>query len=236
MPEDSQSASVKKSKAPLYISIGLVVAVVLSYFFIPQAQQFMDTAWSVLTGGDKQRVHEWVAQFGWFGPVVIVLTMVIQMFLIVVPTPVLMVVAIIAYGPVWGSLILFVAIFTASSAGYFIGRYFGPVIVQKLIGHKTEKKISSFIDDYGFWTVIVIRLSPFLSNDAISFVGGVLRMGYWKFIGATMIGIAPLIVFIAYLGGDYERLKTGLIWTSIVSLVLFVASVWWDKKKRKNKP
>lgn len=230
------TTSVKKSKAPLYISAGIIALVVLSYFLIPQAQEFMDTAWSVLTSGNESRTQQWVAQFGWFGPLVIVLIMVIQMFLIVIPTPVLMVVSIIAYGPIWGSLILFAAIFTASSIGYFIGRYFGPVIVEKLIGQKSEKKISAFIEDYGFWTVIVIRLSPFLSNDAISFVGGVLKMGYWKFIGATMIGISPLILFIAYLGGDYERLKTGLVWTSVVSLVLFIGFVWWDKTKRKNKP
>lgn len=233
MPKDPETTSVKKSKAPLYISLGIIVAVVLSYFFIPQVQTWMDTAWNVLTSGDQKRTEQWVSQFGWFGPIVIVLTMVVQMFLIVIPTPILMVVAIVAYGPIWGSLILFVAIFVASSTGYFIGRYFGPVIVEKLIGQKTEKKISDFIDDYGFWTVIVIRLSPFLSNDAISFVGGVLRMGYWKFIGATMIGISPLIIFIAYLGGNYDRLKTGLIWTSVVSLVLFVGFVVWDKKHRK---
>lgn len=233
MPKDPETTSVKKSKAPLYISLGIIAAVVLSYFFIPQVQTWMDTAWNVLTSGDQKRTEQWVSQFGWFGPIVIVLTMVVQMFLIVIPTPILMVVAIVAYGPIWGSLILFVAIFVASSTGYFIGRYFGPVIVEKLIGQKTEKKISDFIDDYGFWTVIVIRLSPFLSNDAISFVGGVLRMGYWKFIGATMIGISPLIIFIAYLGGNYDRLKTGLIWTSVVSLVLFVGFVVWDKKHRK---
>ena len=236
MPEEIQTTSVKKSKAPLYISLGIIAAVFLSYFFIPQVQTFLDNAWNVLTSGDKQRTEEWVSQFGWFGPVVIILTMVVQMFLIVIPTPILMVVAILAYGPIIGSIILFAAIFTASSIGYFIGRYFGPVIVEKLIGYKTEKKISAFIDEYGFWTVIVVRLSPFLSNDAISFVGGVLKMGYWKFMGATMIGISPLIIFIAYLGGDYERLKTGLIWTSVVSLVLFIAFVWWDKKIRKDKP
>ncbi|MGB7843407.1 MAG: TVP38/TMEM64 family protein [Salinimicrobium sp.] len=236
MPEDPKSTSVKKSKTPLFISIGIVVAVSLSYFLIPQVQDFLDTTWSVLTSGDKQRVHEWVGQFGWFGPMVIVITMVLQMFLIVIPSPLLMVVAILAYGPVWGSLILFAAIFTASSVGYFIGRYLSPAVVEKLIGIKTEKKITSFIEDYGFWTVIVVRLSPFLSNDAISFVGGILKMGYWKFIGATMIGIFPLIFFIAYLGGNYERLKTGLIWTSVASLLLFIAFVWWDKKKRKHKP
>ncbi|GAB2768906.1 TVP38/TMEM64 family protein [Salinimicrobium soli] len=236
MPEPSEATSVTKSKTPLYTSLGIVAALVLSYFFIPQVQHFMDTAWSVLTSGNEQRVHEWVGQFGWFGPVVIVLTMILQMFLLVVPTPVLMVVAIVAYGPIWGSLILFAAIFIGSTIGYLIGRYLAPVVVEKLIGKKTEKKIASFIDDYGFWTVIVVRLSPFLSNDAISFVGGILKMGYWKFIGATMIGISPLIIFIAYLGGNYERLKTGLIWTSVISLVLFIAFVWWDKKVRKDKP
>lgn len=235
MPEDIQTTSVKKSKAPLYISLTIIAAIVLSYFFVPQVQQFMDNAWNVLTSDDQKRIEEWVGQFGWFGPVIIVLTMVLQMFLIVVPTWLLMIVAVVAYGPIWGSLILFVAVFLASSLGYFIGRYFGPVIVEKIIGPKTERKISDFIEDYGFWTVIVIRLSPFLSNDAISFVGGVLKMGYWKFIGATMIGISPLIVFIAYLGGSTDRLKTGLIWTSVVSLVLFIAFVWWDKKKRKDK-
>lgn len=235
MPEDIQTTSVKKSKAPLYISLSIIAAIILSYFFVPQVQQFLDNAWNVLTSDDQERIEAWVGQFGWFGPVVIVLTMVLQMFLIVVPTWLLMIVAVVAYGPIWGGLILFVAVFLASSLGYFIGRYFGPVIVEKIIGPKTERKISEFIDDYGFWTVIVIRLSPFLSNDAISFVGGVLKMGYWKFIGATMIGISPLIVFIAYLGGNTERLKTGLIWTSVVSLVLFIAFVWWDKKVRKDK-
>ncbi|WP_424493491.1 TVP38/TMEM64 family protein [Salinimicrobium sp. GXAS 041] len=236
MAEEIESPTVKQSKAPLYISAAVILALVLSYFFIPQVQDFMSNGWDVLTSGDKVRTREWVSQFGWLGPVMIILVMILQMFLLVIPTPILMVVSILAYGPIWGSIILFVAVFLASSIGYFIGRYFGPVIVEKLIGGKTEKKISSFIDDYGFWTVIVVRLSPFLSNDAISFVGGVLKMGYWRFIGATMLGISPLIIFIAYLGGNYERLKTGLIWTSIISIVLFVLFVWWDKKVRKNKP
>ena len=236
MAEDIDAPSVKQSKAPLYISIGLVAAVVLSYFFIPAVNDFLNTGWDVLTSGDEKKIETWVSQFGIFGPLLIIVAMILQMFLLVIPTPLLMVVAIVAYGPITGSIILFIAVYLASSIGYFIGRYFGPVIVEKLIGYKTEKKISDFIDEYGFWTVIVVRLSPFLSNDAISFVGGVLKMGYWRFIGATMIGISPLIIFIAYLGGNYDRLKTGLIWTSIISLVLFIAFVWWDKNKRKNKP
>lgn len=229
-----ETTSVKKSKAPLYISIAIVAGLVLSYFFIPGVQNFLDEAWNVLTSDDQERIKNWVSQFGWFGPVVLILTMIAQMFLLVIPTILLMVVSIIAYGPVYGSLIVLGAVYSASSVGYLIGRYFGPVIVEKVIGQKSEQKVADFLDDYGFWAVFITRLNPFLSNDAISFVGGILKMGYWKFIGATLAGISPLILYIAIIGRSTDGLKTGLLWGSLVSLVLFVAYVWWDKKKRKK--
>src|SRR5690606_36295353 len=117
---------------------------------------------------------------------------------------------------------------------YFIGRYFGPALVDKLLGKKTEDKIADFLDQYGIWTIIITRLNPLLSNDAISLMAGILRMGYWKFIGATMVGITPLIIYIAVLGQLTSGFKTGLLWGSVVSLVLFVGYVWWDKKRRKQ--
>lgn len=234
MKEPIETASVKKSKKPLYISAAIIISIVAAYFFVPAVNNFFDEAWAVLTSNDEEKIKDWVSQFGWIGPVVLVLTMVLQMFLLVIPTIALMVVSILAYGPVWGSLIVFASIFTASSVGYFIGRYFGPVIVEKLIGQKSEKKIGSFLEDYGFWAVIVTRINPILSNDAISFVAGILQMGYWRFIAATLVGISPLIIFIAILGRTTEGLKTGLLWGSIVSLILFIVYVWWDRKRRKD--
>lgn len=228
-----EEKNVNQSKLPLYISLGLVTLIVLAYFLFPSAQNFLDEAWGVLTSGDNNRIQQWFKDFGWMAPVLLIIAMVAQMFLIVIPTIALMVVSILAYGPIWGSLIVFVAVFTASSVGYFIGRYFGPVIVEKIIGHKSEKKVADFLEDYGFWAVFITRLNPLLSNDAISFVGGILKMGYRKFISATIIGIAPLTIFIAILGKSTQGLKTGLLWGSIISLILFGAYIYWDKRKRK---
>lgn len=228
------SPNIKQSKAPLYISIAIIVIVVGSYFLVPSVNQFFSEAWDVLTSDDERRIKNWVDQFGVMGPLVIILAMTLQMFLLVIPTPLLMVVSVLAYGEVGGALLILAAVFVASSFGYIIGAYLGTPIVDKILGRKTEENIASFIEDYGFWTVIVTRISPFLSNDAISLIGGMLRMGYWRFIGATMIGIFPLTVVIAYLGQDINRLKTGLIWGSVISIVLFVAFVWWDKQRSKK--
>lgn len=232
--EDPEISGVHKSKAPLYISLALLASLVAAYFLVPGVQDFFQEAWNVLTSGDRERIKNWVDQFGWVGPLIIVLAMIAQMFLLVIPSPLLMVVSVLAYGAVWGSLIILLAIFCASTIGYIIGAYLGPPLVAKLLGAKSEKKVAGFIEHYGFWAVVVTRLAPFLSNDAISFVAGVLRMGYWRFIGATLLGITPLTVFIAWLGKDFERLKSGLAWASGICIVLFIAFVWWDKNRKKN--
>lgn len=226
------SSKNRKSRLPLYLSITVVAGLTISYFVFPEMASFFDEAWKVLTSDDEAQIKEWVSGFGWMGPLVLVLAMIAQMFMLIIPSVLLMVVAILAYGPVWGSVIVFAAVFAASSVGYVIGDYFGDSIVKKIIGQKSEKKVEDFLDDYGFWAVIVTRLNPFLSNDAISFVGGLLQMGYWKFIGATLVGIAPLTLFIAYFGKSTEGLKTGLLWGSLASLMAFGLYVWWDKKIR----
>ncbi|MGJ8715276.1 MAG: TVP38/TMEM64 family protein [Maribacter stanieri] len=230
---NSDTSSTTKSKLPLYISIALVFGIVTSYFLIPEVKEFLDEAWSVLTSDDEERVQKWVSGFGWLGPIVLVLAMIAQMFLLVVPSILLMVVSVLAYGPIWGSVIIIASVYAASTVGYFIGSYFGDTIVKRIIGKKSEKKVASFLDDYGFWAVIVTRLNPFLSNDAISFVGGLLRMGYWKFMGATLVGIAPLTAFIAIFGKSIDELKMGLLWGSVISLLAFGAYIWWDKKHKK---
>ncbi len=227
-------AKENKSNIPLIVSVSLLLLVVLSYFLIPSVQEFLDHSWDVLSSEDEQRIQAWIDGFGAFGPLILILAMVAQMFMLVIPSILLMVVSILAYGPLWGSLIVFAAVFSASSVGYFLGRYLTEGRVAKLIGQKTEKKVSDFLKDYGFWAVIITRINPFLSNDAISFVAGILTMGYWRFIAATLIGIAPLTVFIAIIGRSTESLKTGLLWGSLVSLVVFLLYVGWDKKGRKH--
>lgn len=230
----NKETKTSKSKLPLYISISILAALVVSYFVVPSVQSFLDEAWSVLLSDDEERIKNWVSGFGWLGPFVLVLAMVAQLFLLVVPSVLLMVVSVLAYGPIWGSVIIIASVFAASSVGYFIGSYFGDAFVKKIIGKKSEKKVASFLDDYGFWAVIVTRLNPFLSNDAISFVGGVLHMGYWRFMGATLIGILPLTIFIAVFGKSIDDLKMGLLWGSLASLLSFVLYVWWDKRRKQK--
>ncbi len=234
MSKGESTKNRSKSKWPAFLSVMIAVLLAIGYFTIPSIESFFNEAWQVLTSGNQKEVENWVAQFGAWGPIILIIAMIAQMFLIIVPSVMLMVASILAYGPIWGSIIILIAVFLASSVGYAIGKLLGRDQVQRIIGKKTEKKVSGFLEDYGFWAVIITRLNPFLSNDAISFVGGILRMGYWKFIGATLIGITPLILFIAILGKSTNSMKTGLLWGSLISLAIFLLYVWYDKKHHKQ--
>jgi len=219
---------------PKIVSILILVGVVLGYFFIPEMQDFMNEAWSVLSSGDEQKIERWVSSFGWAAPVVLILAMIAQMFLIVIPSVALMVVCILAYGPIWGSLLVLVSVTCASTVGYILGKKLGSGLINNLIGSSTETKLEDFIADYGFWAIAITRLNPFLSNDAISFVGGILKMNYLKFIAATLTGIAPLTLFIAIMGQSTSGMKNGLLWGSVISLVLFCLYVYWSKRRKKK--
>jgi uncharacterized membrane protein YdjX (TVP38/TMEM64 family) len=222
----------KTTHLPLYITLGIVAALLACYFLWPAFQQQVQAGWAAARSGEQQQVARWVQQFGYWGPVVLVLAMVAQMFLFVINNALLILVAILAYGPWWGSLLAWTGVLTASSLGYWIGRSLGEAFIIRLLGEKAEQKVAGFVERYGLGAVALARLTPIISNDAISFVAGVARMGYLKFISVTAVAIIPLIGLLAYLGQDSGRLKSGLLWVSGLGLLMFGGYIWWDNKRR----
>lgn len=83
---------------------------------------------------------------------------------------------------------------------------------------------------FRLWAVVIARINPLLSNDAISFIAGMLGMNFWKFLLATLAGITPLTVAIAVFGEDWQSMKTGLLWLSAASLIGLGVKIWFDKK------
>lgn len=224
----------KQSKLPLLISLGIIVFLIAAYFFLPSVHQQVNEGFHALMSKNKHRTEAWVRQFGLWGPLVIIMAMTLQTFLLFVPNFLLMIVAVICYGPWWGALISVLSVFSAASAGYFTGMYLGPYSVNKLIGEKTRKKIQGWVKHYGISVVVVIRTSPLLPNDALHFVAGLLRMGYWRFILATVAGTIPLAAIIAIFAGN-GKVDKGVLWTSVISTAVFILYLLIDYINRRKK-
>lgn len=224
----------RKHNLPLIIGISLLCVLVILYFVYPPFHHGINKAFDVLTSEDDGRIREWVSQFGPLGPMMIILVMVVQMFTFIVPNILIMIIAIISYGPIWGGIIALTGVFCSSSVGYYIGTHLSPVTLQKFVKLDTQKKISSFIREYGMAAIMITRLSSF-SNDALGFVAGILKMGYARFITSTMVGITPLVVLLAIYGHN-DKIEKALIWIaafSMIALVLYIKLR--ERRKRKLK-
>ncbi|GHB76474.1 TVP38/TMEM64 family protein [Persicitalea jodogahamensis] len=231
MKKNKSEASSLVKYLPLFVSALILGGGLLAYFLSSEFQSFCQQAWRVLTSGQESRIAQWVAQFGFWGPLLLLILFLVQMLAFVIPSWLLILVCTLAYGPWWGSGLSLLGILLASATAYVLGKSLSEDTLLALLGGKAEKKMKSYLENYGFGTVMVFRIAPFLSNDTISFVAGLTRMGFWKFMAATALGISPLIGLLAYLEGNSERLQRGLIWTSVVCLVGFGIYVWWDRKK-----
>ncbi|RRN77720.1 TVP38/TMEM64 family protein [Pseudoxanthomonas sp. SGD-10] len=225
----------RPSLIPLLISIISILLLVLLFFLNPTFNNFITEAYHVLVSDDADRINSWVQQFGLWGPIVIVLAMIVQLIFAFIPGVIIMVISILAYGPWLGSLIAMFGIVVSSTVGYIIGDYFGDLTVQRLVGEKSSEKIKEFVESYGIWTIIVVRMSPFLSHDLVSLIGGVVDMTYRRFITATIIGSFPLLLLIALFGTSLEALKPALIIGTIISIIVFVLYIILDKRRKRRR-
>lgn len=229
----SKATHRKTSKLPLITSLLLVTGLVASYFIFPGYQKGVDEATAVLTSEDRVLIREWVSQFGFWGPLVLILTMVFQMFLLFVPNILLILISIVSYGPVWGALVAWIGVVLASTVGYLIGNKLSPVIVHRLVNVKTQERLGKFIKSYGMKAIFVLRLSSF-SNDGLSIVAGLLNMQYRRFISATILGITPLIIILAIFGKN-AKLEKGLLWVGIILVLGLVVYIIVDRRRTKRR-
>lgn len=230
MDHSQKDGKGKHNNALFWISLILLAGLVASYFIFPAFKEGVNEAFDVITSEDEDRIRSWVKQFGLLGPVVLILAMIAQMFLFIVPNLLLFIIAILCYGPIWGSLICLAGVFASSSLGFVIGRRLGPRAIDRFVSKKAQGKISLFVRRYGVNAIAIARLSS-LASDALGFVAGILEMEYKKFITATMAGITPVILLIAIFGKN-GKVEKGLLWIAGISLVILVVYIILDKKKR----
>jgi uncharacterized membrane protein YdjX (TVP38/TMEM64 family) len=219
-------------KVFLYVPLSVIAALIASYFIFPAFQGGINEAFEVLTSKDNDRISTWVKQFGILGPIVLLFAMTVQMFMFVIPNILLFIIAIICYGPIWGSLICLTGVFTSSSLGYFIGRKLGSRAMNRFVSEKVQEKIGIFVKRYGFKAIAIARLSSLIS-DGLGFAAGILKMNYRKFILATMAGITPVVVLIAIYGRN-GKVERALIWIAGISLLLLVAYIFIDRRRQRQ--
>jgi uncharacterized membrane protein YdjX (TVP38/TMEM64 family) len=132
--------------------------------------------------------------------------------------------AVLAFGPVFGSIVAWTGTMVSASVDFWLGRRLGTERVGRF-GGKMVNKFIDIIRKHGFWTSLTVRVVPSGPFVVINMAAGVAGMTYLAFAAGTAIGIIPKIITVAFFGEGIQGAATGK-GPLYVAIVVAIALVW----------
>ncbi|GGJ63981.1 hypothetical protein GCM10008939_04760 [Deinococcus aquiradiocola] len=217
------------SSSRLYLRLAVaacLLALLVAAALQPSVQRFVMQGAAALLSHDPVVTHRWVTQFGQWGPAVLTASFVVQAVLPVLPALVLVLVTLLAYGPLWGFVIVYLGTLLGAAAGYGLGYAVGDPLIRTLAGRRNRDRAHAFAHAQGVRGVLLVRLMPVLSSDVMNLVAGATRMPFLPFMLATAGGALPVTLIITWLAhvtrGAPGRLALGL---GVLSLAVGAAAL-----------
>ena len=172
---------------------------------------------------DLDSIINFTESFGIFSYIIFFLIVLIEVVAAPIPGVILYIAGGILFGTFIGGTIAFLANVAGATVAFFIGRKF---ILKD--SEKKQKKdyFNKAIEKYGGYTMFLLRVNPLTSSDIFSYLAGISKMNFKKFLTGTTLGLLPLIYIQSYLGEEIitknEFLFNTFLIISLIYVLIFV--------------
>jgi len=160
-----------------------------------------------------------------FGPVGVIIAMVIQAIFVIIPSEAVMTLAGASLGFASAVVYGFIGELLGAVTAFLIASKLGKPFVKKIVPSAELNSANEFTKKFGAHAVLIGRLLPFVPFDAISYVSGLTAIPFSKFMLATAVGAFPRALFYSYIGviASLQMEKEGI--ESMFSFLMIVAAV-----------
>jgi uncharacterized membrane protein YdjX (TVP38/TMEM64 family) len=182
-----------------------------------------------------QPLVDYLRSLGWIGPIASIGLMVLQSIAAPLPSFVIAAANGMVFGIFWGSVISWTGGMAGALLNFWLARKLGYAFVQKWT--KKEgilKRIDEIGGKSGFSLILIARLLPMVSFDAISLLAGLSSIRIGAFLLATGIGQIPGTLLYVMLGHDLANMHTyqTRLWLISGVLIGFILFTKWRTKKK----
>lgn len=149
--------------------------------------------------GDQKAVSEYLQSFGAWGPAVLFVLMVAQVFVAIIPGHALMVTAGYAYGTT-GLLVIILSTILGSEIAFFIARRHGRKLIYKLASAKIIERWDSMARNQGILFYFFAFVLPIFPSDLMCYVAGLGTIPARRFLVSNICGRSVVAVSITLIG------------------------------------
>ena len=221
-------------KRSTLIKVAVLAGLTLLFAAIPSIREAIAQAFAVFKNVDVADVKTYLLSFGLWAPVVSFLLMIFQS--VVAPLPAFLITFANAglFGWIPGAVLSWTSSMAGAAICFYIAKYYGREVVEKLTSRTALNNVDSFFSKYGKYAILIARLLPFVSFDIVSYAAGLTSMKFWTFFWATGLGQLPATLVYSYVGGmltgGAKTFVTGLLVLFSLTVIIFMAKrIWGDK-------
>lgn len=175
--------------------------------------------------GNREAVINSAEQLGIWGPFVIILLLVLQVFLAFIPGQALMIACGYVYGFWGGLLISWFGLFGGGQAAFFLARRYGRPFAERWIAPHTLAKWDKASKGQGVGFYMLSLVLPIFPNDAMCYVAGLGKIQTRRFTIANSLGRGLACLFTSAAGAFGSQLGWQA-WVVIAAIVI-VACIGW---------
>lgn len=215
----------KTSRSSLIRLIVLLILVLLclTYFLIPSVRNYVNEVSAVLGSANVNAVVEFIRAYGSYAMIVSFLLMVFQSVLAPLPAFLITFANATIFGWWQGAILSWTSAMAGAVLCFFIARALGRNTAEKYAGRGALASVEGYFEKYGSRTILICRLLPFVSFDAVSYFAGLTPIKFLPFLAATGIGQLPATIVYSYAGG---MLTGGTKYLVTALLCIFAVSIF----------
>lgn len=168
------------------------------------------------------------------GSAAIVVGLLVADVLLPVPSSFVMIFSGAAFGVAAGSALALAGSIAGEWLGFELARRHGRGMAARLVGADEIDRLAGFFARHGTTAVIMTRPLPVVM-ETISIMAGLSTMSRRRFLGASLLGTAPIVVVYAYAGAVSRNV--GSIVPAAVILATVIGAGWlWFRSRQGSSP
>jgi uncharacterized membrane protein YdjX (TVP38/TMEM64 family) len=223
-------------KRKIHISWGLIIFLIILIIFSLYSY-FSEGVVSILMESDIDSLLSYLSSFERWAVFIFIFLVVLEVLFALIPPMVLYMAGGIMFGPFLGGLYGLIGNILGAGMAFQISRHWIREHVQQKVPNRVKKKFDRASEKHGPLAVFILRINPLTTTDLVSYIAGISKMKFWKFLLSTAIGLTPLIFVESYLGEsikDNPLLFKMFIILSILYVIAFVGIYIYSRTRRKN--
>lgn len=185
------------------------------------------------------RLKQWIEGYGALAPAVFIVGYIVAVVFFVPGLPIT-VLGGVAFGPLWGTLYVWIAATIGAGLAFLAARYGVRSTVERWVaGSPRLRKMDGQVAEHGWRIVMLTRLVPVFPFNLQNYAYGLTRIGFWPYAVTSSICMLPGTAAFTFAGGalsdgrgDVRRTLAYLAIAGVLLVLISLVPRWLQRRSR----